>query len=328
MPARAAGAHLLLWRDIGTIVRHIAEMRSRLPQGTIVRAMNPIGTYWRESVLTDGAAYVVKPDLIFTAVHFKVSEADYYSEFEEPLPEEIALLAALELSVGWDRGRLTQYPAYNSVRDERKTDLRAAPELDRLELLLRDALRTDKPTPNTPPDPPGRYQYFHWPNPTTIQTEILSNIDPSDDLLIRRLGTWLKAGMLSLHPMFSEEANYPLCISLDASLNLVLEHLESEGTKNQSTKDAQEFIHRAFGEESSGLRYFEDYYEDRIRTMHPKNRFGVTPVAPIKHCDFYCLHMELREVYRYFLLGEVLDPQIDHDTQEFWERFRAEAVGS
>jgi len=287
--------------------------------------MAPIGSYWRESVYTETAAYVVRNNLIFTAVHFEIRETDYYSEFEEPLPEEIQLLAALALAVGLDRGMLTLYPSYNSVRVAERRDLRDPVEFDRLERMLREALIDDEDIPNSPPDPPASYRYFHWPNPVAIQKEIHRSIDPTDHLLIRGLGTWLKAAMLNLHPMFCEEANYPLWISLDASLNIVLERLAAGGFAQPSAKDAQNFIHEAFDEELSGLRYFEDYYVDRIRTIHPKNRFGITPVAPIKHCDFYCLHNQLREVYRYFQLGEVVDPQEEDDTEEFWNEFRKKA---
>jgi len=260
---------------------YLSQMRSRLPKGTILRAMAPIGSYWRESIYTETAAYIVRDDLIFTATHFNIREADYYSEFEEPLPEEIQLLASLALAVGFDRGMLTQYPSFNSVRVAEQQDLRDNAECSRLEEVLRAALLTDEAVPNCPSDPPASYRYFHWPNPVAVQKEIHKSIDPADDLLIRGLGTWLKAAMLNLHPMFCEEANYPLWISLDASLNMVLHRLAEKGFAQPSTTDAQNFIHEAFGEEQSGLRYFEDYYVDRIRTVHPKNRYGITKLV---HC--------------------------------------------
>ncbi|MXO70011.1 hypothetical protein GRI72_14515 [Altererythrobacter marinus] len=91
---------------------------------------------------------------------------------------------------------------------------------------------------------------------------------------------------------------------------------------NPTSVDAQNFIHDAFAEERSGLKYFEEFYEDRIVTMHPKNRFGVFGSAPLGQDEFYWLHNGLRDVYRFLILGEVIDPQVEFDTEDFWEALR------
>lgn len=295
-------------------------------RGTIVRPMSPLGTYWSQSSLHENAAYVVRDDLIFTACHFDQDyhEADYYSEYDEPTPEEIRLLASLALPIGPDRGSMEQYPCVTAVRLDERGRLDDQQVIAKAEIVLRRRLSVDtRQVRGAAPLPPSEYNHFHWPLPLPVQQDLLSAIDPRDHLMIRGLATWIKASMINMHEAFGEEANYPLWISLDASFAIIQEIIRAKGVANPSATDCQAFIHEAFGEANSGLRYFEEFYEDRIRTMHPQNRFGTFAFAPISHCDFYALQGALREVYRLILLGEVLDPQQPFDTDAFWTLRRA-----
>lgn len=298
----------------------------RVRRGTVVRPMSPVGTYWEATVLAEEASIVVRDDLIFTACHFDKDalEGEYYTEHDDLTPEEIRLLGSLLLLVGPERGFMAQYPDSLSIRLEDQPCLDDPAVLERLEAELRASIRSPEYRPPTcPPLPPSSYGHFHWPIESAIQKSLFEAIDISDALLVRGISTLLKAGMLHCHLAFQEEANYALWISLDASHSIILEHLEATGISNPSSVDAQNFIHDAFGEKRSGLKYFQEFYEDRIITMHPKNRFGIFGVAPLGHDDFYWLHNGLRDVYRYILLGEVVDPQAAFDTPEFWENMRA-----
>lgn len=301
---------------------------SRIRQGTIVRPMSPFGTYWKSSSLLADAAYVVRDDLIFTACHFDndAHEDEYYTEHDEPTPEEIRLLASLALPIGIDRGFMAQYPHTTSIRIAEVRPLDDPHFLQEIETKLRSALGSANDGPRTDaPLPPSPYNHFHWPLPITVHRQVYAAIDPHNHLLIRGLGTWLKGAQLHCHQSFAEEANYPLWISLDASQAIVFEELRATGLANPTSLDAQNYIHDAFGEERSGLKYFEEFYEDRIMTIHPQNRFGIFGFAPLGHDEFYWLHNGLREVFRYLLLESVIDPQAEHDTEEFWADMQARA---
>lgn len=281
-------------------------------RGTIVRPMSPFGTYWSSSSMMPIAAYVVREDLIFTACHYDqdVQEPKYYTEHDDLKPEETRLLGSLALPIGADWGFMAQYPDVLSIciGDQRPLDDPSV--VAEIEAELREALAAQAPRPPTYPSlPPCGYAHFHLPLPLEAQRNIYEKLDAQNHLLIRGVATWLKASMLRCHPSFGEEANYPLWIALDASLGIISDALKATGISNPSALDAQNFIHDAFGEQRSGLRFFEQFYDDRIMTMHPKSRFGTFGFAPLGHDDFYWLHNALREVYRYIVLGEVIDPQ-------------------
>ncbi|MEG3083551.1 hypothetical protein U1707_07855 [Sphingomonas sp. PB2P12] len=292
----------------------LPRINAQVRRGTIVRAMSPVGVYWSQSALHEDASYVVRNDLIFIACHFDQDshEGDYYSEYDEPTPEEIRLLASLALPIGIGRGSLVLYPSATRIRLDERRRLDDPEVIAQVEKLLRCAIALDveRATGEAPiPMPPAEYRHFHWPLPVSMHEDILRNIDSTDHLMTRGLSTWMKGSMINMHRTFGEEAHYPLWISLDASFAIVQGIIRATGIANPSAADCQRFVHEAFGEEDSGLKYFEEFYEDRIMTMHPENRFGTFAFAPIMHSDFYALHRALREVYRYVLIGEVVDPQ-------------------
>jgi hypothetical protein len=54
--------------------------------------------------------------------------------------------------------------------------------------------------------------------------------------------------------------------------------------------------------------YFEDFYDARIKTMHPSSRFGIFPVAPLEADDFLFLRYGLIEVYHWLITKRVHAP--------------------
>ncbi len=268
------------------------------------------------STLSESASYVVRPDLIFIACHFDEMSFDgeFYSEHDEIKPEEVRLLASHALAVGAEHGSVTLYPHHTSLRIQHKPDLTDPRTLTEIELSLREWMLTLRAESIDPPLPPNEYTCRPDGIPLVIQDRIFQAIKLSDHLLLRGLSTFLKAAMLSRHRHFSEEAHYCLYISLDASKSLIDHILQSRGLSNPSAHDAGAHIHEVFGEEQSGMRYFEEFYDDRIRTMHPKSRFGTFVFAPTSHSDFFMLRNSLRDVYRYLILGEVLNPQESANT--------------
>jgi hypothetical protein len=77
--------------------------------------------------------------------------------------------------------------------------------------------------------------------------------------------------------------------------------LRERGLQNPSALDAGALIDEidGFDPHLSTMSYFEEFYEARIKTMHPSSRFGIFPVAPLEADDFYFLRRGLIEVYHW-----------------------------
>jgi hypothetical protein len=130
-------------------------------------------------------------------------------------------------------------------------------------------------------------------------------IDVGDHLLIRGLGALLKANMLGHHPEFLESACMSLWVAMEASLRIIQHKLREAGFERPTAKDAGAYIDRAFENKFESDGYFEDFYDDRIRTVHPESRFGVYPGAPLDADDFYDLHDMLAPLYDFLITGYV-----------------------
>lgn len=138
-----------------------------------------------------------------------------------------------------------------------------------------------------------------------LAKNIYENIDINDSLVIRGIYTLIKAAMLSSHYQFIEEAIYSLFITMEASYRLVLRELKNRGMGNPTSQDAMAFIHDAFHDVNRVNKYFEEYYEGRIMSLHPESRFGIHPHAPLAVDDYYGLFDDMIEVYAFLICGHV-----------------------
>jgi hypothetical protein len=283
----------------------------KLETGTVIRAYAPCGFYWRDKFVAPSALYANHQDIIFSACHFDriAHSGNYYSEFDEPTVEELRLMAALILPIGWNEGVVTLYPYQTSLALDERNDLREPELAIRFDGTLRRELNFEKTVPWNDDPPPKAfggvpYAYRDEHSPSLLQHRIYDAIDVSDYLLMRGLGALIKGPMLMRHRPFGDYALYALFIALDASFQLVLRRLRLLGNVNPSSADAAGLIEEFFGEEPSGSRYFEDYYTDRIKAFHPESRFGAFPYVPLCNSDFFSLFYALREVYRWLILGE------------------------
>jgi hypothetical protein len=130
-------------------------------------------------------------------------------------------------------------------------------------------------------------------------------IDVEDHLLIRGLGSLLKGAMLRCHREFMEHACMALWVSLEASFRLVLREMKKDGYVNPSARDAGKLLDDIFDSEYESDGYFEDFYEERIKTMHPESRFGTYPAPPLNYDEYSQLEASLRTVYELLITGHV-----------------------
>jgi hypothetical protein len=247
--------------------------------------------------------------VVFTACRHQPDgkERDYYTEHDEFAGVEIRLLAATVLAVGYEEGVIAPYPVAESFAlryDGDLTDHQFQVEVAAALKVEMRSLRRVTAAPHFPSggDDRDRYQLHHLPLNHDRLGNIFSAIDPTDDLLMRGLFALVKSRMIAMHSEFAEEANYALYLALDALFSLTRRHLRERGNPNPSSFDAQAFIHDLFGQEQSGQRFFADWYDERVMTMHPENRFGIFRHAPISHCAFHTLFEDVREVYRELVL--------------------------
>lgn len=283
----------------------------RITAGTIVRAMSPAGLYWSESIVFSRSRYENVGDLIFTAYHFDDDHQHnaFYTDFDDPRVEEIRVHAALMLPLGYDDGLSLPFPTASFVGTRRRFDLSNLCDVGELEVLLREEIARRFSSSGrflVPPSPPcaggPAYEFRQDPAPVELQRRIYDAIDVSDHLTMRGLSAYVRSQMLINRTTFIPEGLYTLFISLDATFSLVMRLLRAAGENEPNAYDAQVFIEQAFGDKPSGMRYFEEFYEDRIRALHPESRFGAFPYPPLSMSEGYQLSKALREVWRFLIL--------------------------
>ncbi|WP_436642479.1 hypothetical protein [Microbaculum sp. FT89] len=293
-------------------------MDKHFDRGVVVRAYAAHGCYWRQSLLLSDSIYYASPQLVFTACRFDLRERSQgpYSEFDNPLVEEFRLLAALVLSVGHDRGLVIPQPLPWALRLPKMQDLIEPNAINDLKNRVVDELSREPSSKIGAYHAAGTvgtdYSFRQDAAPLEIQQRIFESIDMSDHLMTRGLRTLLRSSMLSRHPLHAEEAIYPLHVAMDASFALFRRRLAAAGKPDATAYDVGAEFESVFGEPRSDKRYFEDYYTDRIMAQHPESRYGVSRYVPGTYGELMWLFKGLREVYRFFLLKEAIDPQEKH----------------
>ena len=291
-----------------TVDGEMSRGNDRLTSGTRLRLMSPLGHYWRSSLTTETALYSASPDIVFTACHFDeaLHHGEYYSEFDDPCLEEVRLLAALALPVGWEGGAVCLYPSEYEIVIPECPDLESPTVAARLRSHLMDSLPTTEERAHVQSGHlAGNYDFRDAAAPLAVQKRLFDAIPIHDHLLLRGLSAWVKAVMLRVHRQFALEALYSMFVSLDASMSLIFRELERQGVRNPTALDAGAFLDQMQELEPQGVPYFADFYLDRIQLLHPNSRFGTMPYPPSSMGDLYHLEKALREVYRMLIIGDL-----------------------
>jgi len=282
-----------------------------IKEGILIRSYMPLGFYPQKALNLPNSAFVIDKHLIFSVVRFNVVELEgYYIEREWIIPEEVQLLSAVALAVEDGYGKVYAYPFPVSFKIEDKGyDLSDKDTLKEFRKALLKRLKIEKKrfwqTFVPPPALGGpEYQFNENANDVERQIEIHNSIDLNDHLLIRGLGAFLKGDLLFVHHFFHTEACISLHIAMEATLQIILRRLKST-MQNPSNKDASKYLCQAFQSKYIPENYFEDYYRDRIVAVHPSNRFGTFPDAPLAADDFYDLYKQLRSAYDFLVTGNI-----------------------
>jgi len=83
--------------------------------------------------------------------------------------------------------------------------------------------------------------------------------------------------------------------------SLVLKRLRDKGIANPTSKDAAQYFEQISGYETDWERFFEYDYDNRIRAIHPDNRFGAEAIPQFDAEDFIDLSGTLTEFFRFFV---------------------------
>lgn len=291
-----------------------ADLWKPSASGVCVRLLSPAGFYATSAEFrTEDAAIYLSPQICAVLTKFSpITHPDkyFYSEVEYLSAFEIRALAAPFLAKKHDTGAVSLYPVTECYRHpDTSLDLSKMKVLRTLTRGLCDSITADNYSVaiHLPPCKGGRpYDLDSYAEIDRRRLGRLYNkIDFEDHLLIRGLGSLLKGAMLRCHREFMEHACMALWVSLDASFRMVLREMKKDGYVNPSAKEAGELLDDIFDNEYDSGGYFADFYEERIKTMHPESRYGIYPAAPLNYDEYSQLEASLRTVYELLITGHI-----------------------
>lgn len=286
----------------------------------LVRAYSPLGLYPTVALTHSDGIFVIDDDLIYSAVpEYEIDIDGYFPERIWVNPAEVRLLSAIALSVPHRYGKVYPYPGVLPVRVEREEyDLTEGETQAYLKGELIEGVNSReadhnpffyKPVPQPPLFSNHSYRYNENADDVDHQREVFEAIDLDDALMIRGLGALLKGELLSTHQIFHTEACLSLYVAMEASMEIIYRRLE-EDQDNPGPADASQYLADAFNNRVAPDRYFGEFYDDRIRAVHPNSRFGAFPYAPLAADDYYDLYSQLRSVYDFLVTGRI-DPAFE-----------------
>jgi hypothetical protein len=284
--------------------------RSPVPveNGFRVRLMSPLGSYPADSFIAESASLVVATEICFSAARVK-SEDWRFSEVDNLHAIEIPLLGSIILSGGGGERYIYPYPTHNiltleSAADEALTE-NASSEC---KALLLDNLK--KSLESWPADishrPPalGGTPYTLIPSRHDDEERlvILRRLEAANPVVLRGVDALVKAHMAWNHAELGEAACIFLWIALDAAFSLTLEKLRKKGVTNPTSKDAAKYVEQISGYNLVWEKFFEHDYKNRIRALHPDNRFGAEARPQFDADDFAELNDMLIPMFQYIVL--------------------------
>jgi hypothetical protein len=271
--------------------------------------MSPLGIYPCRSILLADAALIIAPELCFSIIRI-VKEDWGFSEVDSLMPVEIPLFGSLVLS-----GAGYPYP-FSGVTIETETqealDTGCISEC-RQHLLTSLAEQKGHEGPSAivhyPPLLGGKnYDLCDCGETTARVRDCIALLDSANPVVLRGVASLIKAQMAWRHGEFADAACIYLWIALDAAHSLTLQMLRESGIQNPTSRDASDHFNQIAGFETPWEKFFEEDYENRIRAIHPDNRFGAEARPQFLADDFYELNDLLIPYYRYLVTGQFINP--------------------
>ena len=263
-------------------------------------------------VLDTQASLFIRDSICFSITRIRSGE-EYY-ELQWKYPEEIAFYRSLIIGIHPDYGKLFIFPVrWHFYMDDNRQDLSSTDFLanvaEKITTEISTKIEKQKNLYKWDLLPSkfiaASYQFRTVRVSREYQKFLFNQIDIDNDLLIRGLSHLIKCGMLrQFGRMFYDTASLELYISLEATLHIILERLRQNGKQNPTNKDASDYLLERFGESYRLDRYYEDFYDDRIRAVHPESRFGKAMFVPHYVDDLYILYNDLLRNYEFLITGK------------------------
>jgi hypothetical protein len=292
----------------------------------LVRVMSSSGIYPDRTLASSDSLFYIGKAISFSVTRYDAGERrnfDFYSEVDWATLSEIRLYSSILLATRREESYVAIYPYRYPLflyLDEPLEDKSVQRKIRwaLIDHMKKAAWKTYPFRGMAAPPALGGDDYDLRKNAVrdSWQKILESKIDISDHLLIRGLSTLLRAVMLWQHHQFAEEAINTIFISLDASFRIILRKLTGLGYKNASSVDAARYISEAFFEDTQEMKYFEEFYESRIKSLHPESRFGIFPHAPLMADDFMHLRDALMEIYANLIGGFIKPDYIEYITSQ------------
>jgi len=284
-----------------------------------VTLFRPLGMYPSGTICTPTGLFHADEEIVFAVTHGTTwwGKGDHlpYSEADWMEPELVRLLGTMVLAEPFEGVRPRFYPLSHGgfVMNEQAVDLTDA----------RTASAVKKALLNTVNNRMWKQVQAMWPHcigqefvlfdQTELDVEqvpaLWNAISTDNHLLMRGVQALIKSDMLGAHPEFQEEGAIATFIALDASFQMVLRLLRANGNPNPSAKDAGLWMYETFDNllevhGASDIKYYEEFYDSRVKTVHPGSRFGEMPYAPVMADDRYHLTGSLPGVFAYLVLQQ------------------------
>jgi hypothetical protein len=277
------------------------------------------GWYPRGTFFCEGGFFHADDDLIFSVVRCSgwqaIDEELPYSEFDWAWPNQVRMLGALLFCEVIDGPRMLLYPFAEPQLSLEPCSLDLGSQSVVAEIKNHLLFSASEATGTYAPRVPRKL--LREPFSLVASEEYgmarfapaFNAIDPENFVLMRGLQALVKADMLGRHQEFGEESVISTFIALEASFQLVLRKLKKEGLSNPSAHDAAQWMHRHF-DEPWGIdapealdKYFDEFYRNRISTLHPACRFGDFPFSLTMWDDALHLRAILRQVFSFLVHG-------------------------
>lgn len=243
--------------------------------------MSPLGNYPADTFATDSSALVIAPEICFSITRVKGNDWSF-SEVDSLTPSEIPLLGSILLSGEGGDPYIYPYPTDQFVLMEVDPDQKITKNcvsecrdslrdyLDRNQVEARPADRVHNP----PALGGAPYSFVPSAKSDKERRANIRLLESAEPVLLRGVGSLIKAHMIWQHVELGEAACIFLWISLDAAHSIILRKLRAAGIVNPTSQDAARYFDKIYGHSTDYERFFEEDYENRIRSIHPDNRFG------------------------------------------------------
>jgi hypothetical protein len=287
----------------------------------------PLGMYPRGVFCFSSAMFYADEEIVFAVTHgapwYGMSEDLPYSEVDWMHPELVRLLGAMIMAENFLEGLRSRFyvvPHTAFILNEELVEFTPSTARAIKRALLRTVNNSKWPKHIHDNWAQCRGEKFALFDPAELDLNALPTLwektSTENHLLMRGVQALIKSDMLGRHYEFQEEGAIATFIALDASFQMVLRHLCATGNSNPSAKDAGLWLYETFDKHidvhgAAEFKYFEDFYDQRVQSIHPGSRFGDMPFAPIMVDDRMHLRDALPGVFAYLTLGE--------HTPRFWE---------